>query len=149
MSIRNAQQLVDHFIQALRRYERDGSREALDSLVDLFAEPCHASNLVSHRPREGKEGARSFWIDYRSAFREVHSHFTHVCVADRMATLEWRSEGTLRSGKPVAYRGVSVLELSEPGKIVGIARFQAYYDTAALIDPSRSDGFEADVSSAA
>lgn len=45
------------------------------------------------------------------------------------AVLEWISEGTLTSGEPLKYQGVSIIETVD-GKV---QRFRTYYDSAAFL----------------
>ncbi|MCP6390939.1 nuclear transport factor 2 family protein, partial [Klebsiella pneumoniae] len=70
------------------------------------------SNLARQEPHRGRYGAAAFWAEYLKAFARVRSEFTHVAEADGTATLEWTSSGELPSGRPIAYRGVSILELA-------------------------------------
>ena len=126
------QSMANEFIRALRQCELNGD---VAPMVDLFSERALICNPVLPHPFHGTEGAHSFWTEYRQAFREVHSHFTRVNGGGPIVSLEWTSEGITRNGRPVTYRGVSLLEFeANPMSELRITRFQAYYDTAAMID---------------
>ena len=130
MSHDRLQELANSFIRALRDCERNGN---VEQLTALFSPKALLGNLALPHPMHGKEGARVFWQDYRHAFKEIHSHFNHVNGGGPVVALEWTSEGTLRSGKPVNYRGVSLLEFDDEESGL-ITRFQAYYDSVALTE---------------
>lgn len=116
--------VAERFMRALQAFEADGRPEPL---VELFADDAELSNLT-HAER-GRDGARKFWEDYRSAFGSVRSEFTAVTVGDGGAALEWASDGTLPTGAPIRYRGVSVLEVDGDR----VRRFRTYYDSAAFV----------------
>jgi ketosteroid isomerase-like protein len=97
-------------------------------LAELFSADAELTNLVRDEPRRGRDGARRFWADYLHAFERIRSRFERVTEADGTAVLEWVSDGTMRDGRPVRYRGVSILQTD--GRQV--QRFRSYYDTAAL-----------------
>lgn len=63
-----------------------------------------------HQPLQGRDAIREFWLNYLSVFEQIHSQFTHTSACNGTITLEWISEGTLSSGEPFSYRGVSILE---------------------------------------
>ena len=117
---------AERFIHTLEHAERTGD---VGPLAALFSDDAELSNLVQLEPQRGREGAREFWHRYLSAFRHVHSRFTHVIEADNTVVLEWVAEGVLPSGTPLNYRGVSVLE-ERDGQL---RRFRTYYDTAAFV----------------
>jgi len=120
-----SEQVARQFIEKLRHLESTGDAEPL---LKLFAPDCSLSNLIHSLDFKALEGAKRFWSEYCHAFREVHSDFTRVQMAGSLATLEWESNGLLRSGAPFRYRGVSILEIKD-GRI---CRFKSYYDSAAL-----------------
>ena len=55
--------------------------------------------------------------------------FTDTRRADGSATLEWKSDGTLPDGKPISYRGVSLIDFDGDR----VKRFRTYYDSAAFL----------------
>lgn len=107
------------------------SRRDPAALLPVFADGAELSNLAKPDPVRGADAARQFWADYLAAFGTVRSEFTHVTTGGPTAVLEWVSDGTLPTGRPIRYRGVSVLEVAG-GRV---ARFRTYYDTAAFVAP--------------
>jgi ketosteroid isomerase-like protein len=112
---------TQQFIEALQVLERDSDPTAM---LDLFMENSEAGNIVSTREFIGVEGAREFWETYRNSFGEVDSTFRNVIVSNDRAALEWTTTGTSAAGTPIAYEGVSILEMAD-GRIT---RFRAYFD---------------------
>ena len=93
----------------------------------FFAEDAELANLT-HSER-GSDGARRFWQVYRAQFSDIRSRFSRIVECGCDAVLVWRSEGALTEGRPVDYRGVSLLTL-RGGKVV---RFETYYDSAVFL----------------
>ncbi len=118
--------LTDRFAQTLQAAE--ASRDP-NLLAELYAEGSECTNLSKDEPELGVEGARKFWGEYLRAFKVIHSEFHNVIRGDAHGVLEWTSEGELPTGKPIRYRGVSVLEY-EGDKV---KRFHSYYDSAAFV----------------
>ncbi len=102
--------LVSRFISALETLERTGVPEPM---LALFEDDASLSNSASERTFEGRRGAREFWRSYRSSFGDIQSRFTRVFESGALAALEWTAQGTLPSGQPIEYGGVTVLELAE------------------------------------
>jgi len=117
--------VTQQFIDALAVLE--GERNA-DRITALFGPESEVGNIVSPRQFSGVEGARAFWEAYRDTFGEVASTFRNVIVSDGRAALEWTTAGTSSAGTPIAYEGVSILEMAD-GKIT---RFRAYFDPSDL-----------------
>jgi ketosteroid isomerase-like protein len=114
-------ELTQQFIEALRVLERDSDPTAM---LGLFMENSEAGNIVSTREFIGVEGVREFWETYRASFGEVDSTFRNVIVGNGRAALEWTTTGTSPAGTPIAYEGVSILEMAD----AKITRFRAYFD---------------------
>jgi limonene-1,2-epoxide hydrolase len=121
-------EIVDRFVAALG--DLHSTRE-VDPLVDLFAEDASLRKLGMPHEVQGKDGARTFWRQYRDVFGSIEASFHHVASSDQIAFLEWTSTGTLRNGSDFRYEGVSVLEASGQS----IDSFRTYYDTAAFLGP--------------
>lgn len=119
--------MADRFAKALQESE---ARRDPGPVAGLFAPDAELANL-SHE-RRGADGARTFWQEYLDAFGAIRSVFSAVKQFDGWAVLEWASEGTLPAGKPVKYRGVSVLEVDGDR----VKKFRTYYDSAALVTPA-------------
>lgn len=113
------------FIEALHRLEE--SRDA-GPIAALFAPDADVSNPLVKHAGEGKQGAEAFWTSYRAAFETIRSEFRNVVEDEKVAILEWVSEGTSREG-PVRYGGVSVAEF-DGNKVKA---FRAYFDPAQVL----------------
>jgi hypothetical protein len=121
-----ARETAEQFMRALQEAER--TRD-VEPLVAMFTEDAELGNLAKKGPERGPDGARRFWKAYLEAFQRIESKFHHVTAGEAGAALEWVSEGTLATGDPISYRGVSVLE-TEGDKV---RRFMTYYDSAAFL----------------
>src|SRR3712207_9467959 len=88
-----------------------GNDRAVQPMVDLTGDDAQLVKLDEHHETRGKDGAKTFWEDYRNVFGDLGTTFTHSVVGEDSAALEWTSTGTLRSGKPFRYRGVTVIEI--------------------------------------
>jgi ketosteroid isomerase-like protein len=121
-----ASETAEKFMQTLQQIEENKN---VEPLVSLFTEDAELSNLATPSPLQGKDGARQFWQKYLSVFQQINSKFTNVVESNSSAVLEWSSEGTLTSGEPLKYQGVSIIE-TVYGKV---QRFRTYYDSAAFL----------------
>lgn len=113
---------VRRFIEGLELLEEKGQAA---SLLALFSEDCVTGNCHLDEPMRGMEGARQYWHDYRNTFDDIQSRFSRITETGDVAVLEWTSRGTLKTGHPIEYRGVSILTL-EGSKI---SDFIAYFDS--------------------
>lgn len=129
-----ASETAEQFMRALQETERTGD---VEPLVAMFTDDAEVSNLAKTEPLRGLDGTRQFWQDYLKAFEHIESRFTHTTMSDEGAALEWVSEGALPTGKPIKYRGVSILDIAG-GKV---RRFMTYYDSAAFL-PEGAKGAE-------
>lgn len=121
-----ASETAEKFMQTLRQIEEN---KDVEPLVSLFTENAELSNLATSSPLQGKDGARQFWQKYLSVFQQINSKFTNVVESNGSAVLEWNAEGTLTSGEPLKYQGVSIIETVN-GKV---QRFRTYYDSAVFL----------------
>jgi ketosteroid isomerase-like protein len=119
------------FADALQRLESDGD---LDVFLDQFADGVELRRPEQGTAERGREGARTFWQTYLDQFGGIRSSFFRVVDAGALGELEWTSEGSLRTGRPITYAGCSLLEHDDDGKVV---RFATYYDTAAFVREAR------------
>ena len=118
--------MADRFAAALRQAERTGE---VEGLVSLFVEDGAARNLSPTHDARGSDELRRFWRVYLQAVERVETTFERVSSADGLRVLEWRSQGRLRDGRPIDYRGVSVLELDGDR----VRAFRTDYDCAAFV----------------
>ncbi len=129
MEQEQAKGIAQQFIDALHKLE-GGSEADVDTMVALYADDARLTNAaLNGKELTGQEGVREFWTEYRKTFGKVWSNFSHVTVDDNAAGLFWRTEGTGKDDQPIAYDGVSLLELSDDGRITF---FRCYYDTREL-----------------
>jgi ketosteroid isomerase-like protein len=118
--------ITQRFVAALDELHRD---RTVSPLVDLFGEEATLSKIgIAHKQR-GREGARTFWQQYRDVFDTVDAIFRQTAVGDDTAFLEWTSAGTLRDGNDFHYDGVSVLVTDGNA----ISAFRTYYDPTVFL----------------
>ena len=113
---------VGRFKQALQQTEetRDPAHVA-----SLFAAGAPLTNLGGDHGND----ATTFWQTYIDQFVGVRSEFTSEFASESGAALEWKSRGTTAEGRPVEYRGVSVIEYNQDA----LTSFRTYYDSAAFV----------------
>ena len=116
--------MADIFTESLQKTEE--TRDP-DHLVMLFADEAELRNLsIAHHIIEA---ARQFWQIYLDQFDEIRSEFSHRIEADGQVALVWTSQGALKGGHPITYRGVSVVEFADDK----VTRFETIYDSAAFL----------------
>lgn len=118
--------VTNRFMQALQEAE---SRKDPTPLVELYAEDSSTENLALP-PMTGKEGAHEFWKRYLDVFQDIRSEFFAQADSDTTGVMEWTARGTLKDGKPIQYKGVSIIEV-EGGQV---KKFRTYYDSAAFVE---------------
>jgi ketosteroid isomerase-like protein len=124
---------AERFMQALQTAEQQMNPTPV---ADLFTEEAELTNLAKTEPYRGREGAHAFWQEYLNVFQEIRSEFTNVIEHAGTAVLEWNSTGALKAGSPIAYRGVSILELQDDR----VRGFRTYYDSGAFLpQPARQE----------
>lgn len=111
------------FVAELRRFEQSSDPERL---VALFTDEATATRLDA---RGERTDVSAFWREYRRQFDHVSTTFFDVVEGSDQVALEWTSAATLPDGRPVDYRGVTVLDLAEDG----IAALRTYYDSAVFL----------------
>lgn len=131
MNQNQVMQTAHSFIEQLQKLE-EGESEAIDSMVELFADDAHLSNPLIEQDGSqlaGRDEIAHFWQEYKESFRDIHSEFTDITVGPQSAGLFWESRGVDATGRPLQYKGVSQLVLDDSGKI---RVFTGYFDSAAL-----------------
>jgi ketosteroid isomerase-like protein len=118
--------ITERFTEALHRIDADRDT---GPMLALTADDAELIKLADDHRATGKDGAERFWQDYRSVFGDVETTFTGSTVGEHSAALEWTSTGTLSTGRPFTYRGVTVIEGDEE-KVTGV---RTYYDSAAFL----------------
>ncbi len=100
------------------------------AMVALYSDESTLWKPSLQHPKEGVEGAQSFWQEYLAPFARIHSSFNNVIEnGDGDIVLEWVGEGELEGGGPIRYTGVSLVRMLE-GKV---KYFRTYYDSAAFL----------------
>lgn len=113
------------FADALQQLESSGD-------VDAFVQDQFADGATLLRPEveqevSGSDGARQYWQQYLGQFSDIASSFDRITGSGNLGVLEWTSTGTLAAGAAINYRGVSLLDFDDQGKV---SRFATYFDTA-------------------
>lgn len=119
--------LTQKFVNALGELH---SSDDVEPLVALFTDDATLNKAGMPHGQSGKDGARTFWEQYRRVFGDIDSTFHNVVTGDGIAFLEWTSTGTLSNGSAFSYDGVSVLESGGDE----IEAFRTFYDTAAFLE---------------
>lgn len=121
---------VQRFCDALHEFERSGDE---GPLVGLFSGDAVLSRPEADLSAGGSTDPQEFWAAYRAQFSDISTAFGRTHDAGDLGVLEWESEGRLAAGRPIRYRGVSLLDFEDGGDRV--VRFATYYDTAAFLEP--------------
>ena len=122
---------AQRFADALHALDRDA--DELDVMAELFAEEAELSNAataLTGKPFRGRDGARTFWQEYRAQFAEAETEFHHLTAGDGSAGLFWSTRGKAASGESLDYQGATLLVFDDAG---AIERFHGYYDTRQLV----------------
>ena len=118
--------IADHrarsFADALQQFEKDGD---LAPLVRLFSADAVTQRFDARGERRGE--VESFWREYHEQFQTVTTTFYAVVEGQDSVALEWSSEATLANGRPITYRGVTVVDFDGGDTIVTL---RTYYDSA-------------------
>ena len=109
------------FATALQTFEKDGDAAAFAA---LFADDAVTQRFDARGERRGE--VEQFWQEYRAQFQTVSTTFYDVVEGGDRAALEWTSDGTLTDGRPLQYRGVTVVDFSGDT----ITKLSTYYDSA-------------------
>ena len=118
--------MTERFTAALHRIDSDRD---VAPMLELTGDDAELMKLDERNETSGKDGAKTFWEDYRNVFGDLETTFTGSVIGETSAALEWTSTGTLRSGSPFTYRGVTVIEGDED-RLTGV---RTYYDSAAFV----------------
>ena len=123
MSANNANNgMPARFKAALQQAEESCDAQPVAS---LFREGARLTNLGGDHGTD----AMKFWQIYLEQFSEIRSDFTGEIASNGTAALEWESRGKLADGRPVDYRGVSLIEFDDDA----VTSFRTYYDSAAFV----------------
>ena len=118
--------MTERFTAALHTIDSDRD---VAPMLELTGDDAELMKLDERNETSGKDGTKTFWEDYRNVFGDLETTFTGSVIGETSAALEWTSTGTLRSGSPFTYRGVTVIEGDE-NRLTGV---RTYYDSAAFV----------------
>ena len=110
------------FADALQTFEKDGDAAAFAA---LFADDAVTQRLDARGERRGE--VEQFWQEYRAQFDSISTTFYDVVEGGDRVALEWTSDATLTDGRPLQYRGVTIIDLDGDDKI---SKLRTYYDSA-------------------
>ncbi|MGC4032115.1 MAG: nuclear transport factor 2 family protein [Tepidisphaeraceae bacterium] len=116
---------VDAFKEALQQTEQTRDPSAL---VHLFADCATIDTPAREGKLCGPESIGHFWQEYLAAFQTIRSTFTREHTIGDTSILEWVGDGVLANGRPVHYRGVSIITF----RGYKVHSFTTYYDSAAF-----------------
>ena len=126
------------FAEALHALDDDAG--ALEGMVELFSEQAALTNAATELTGDsfdGRDGARTFWTEYRAQFEEAETEFHHVTAGeDGSAGLFWSTRGKAASGESLDYAGATLLVFDGDGQV---ERFHGYYDTRQLVVSNLAD----------
>jgi ketosteroid isomerase-like protein len=109
------------FATALQTFEKDGDAS---SFAELFATDAVTQRFDARGERHGE--VEQFWQEYRGQFDKISTTFYEVVEGSDRFALEWTSDATLTDGRPLQYRGVTVIDLDGDK----ITTLRTYYDSA-------------------
>ena len=109
------------FATALQTFEKDGDAAAFAA---LFTDDAVTQRFDARGERRGE--VEQFWHEYRDQFSSISTTFYDVVEGGDRAALEWSSDAELTDGRPITYRGVTVIDLDGEK----ITRLRTYYDSA-------------------
>jgi ketosteroid isomerase-like protein len=110
-----------NFADALQTFEKDGDAAAFAA---QFTSDAVTQRLDARGERRGE--VEQFWQEYRDQFDSISTTFYDVVEGSDRVALEWSSEATLTDGRPITYRGVTVIDLDRDK----IGKLRTYYDSA-------------------
>ena len=109
------------FATALQTFEKDGDAS---SFAQLFTPDATTQRFDARGERQGE--VELFWQEYRDQFESISTTFYNVVEGSDEFALEWTSDAQLNDGRPLTYRGVTVIVLDGDK----ITKLRTYYDSA-------------------
>jgi ketosteroid isomerase-like protein len=109
------------FATALQTFEKDGDVAAFAA---LFADDAVTQRFDARGERRGE--VEQFWQEYHAQFESISTTFYDVVEGGDRFALEWTSDAVLADGRPLQYRGVTVIDLDGEK----ITKLSTYYDSA-------------------
>ncbi|CAN5571184.1 hypothetical protein BH18VER1_BH18VER1_07400 [soil metagenome] len=110
-------------------FQAGAAADGTNPRPETRGQPVRGPRAADKSRRRPRHDPTAFWQTYLEQFREVQSEFTNDFATDRTAVLEWNSRGKLADGRPIGYRGVSIIEFGDNG----LTSFRTYYDSALFV----------------
>lgn len=110
------------FATGLQTFEKDGDVAAFAA---LFTDDAVTQRFDARGERRGE--VAEFWQEYHAQFQTISTTFYDVVEGGDRFALEWISDATLTDGRPLQYRGVTVIDLNGDDKVT---KMSTYYDSA-------------------
>src|SRR5919112_1410185 len=108
------------FASALQTFEKDGDAAAF---AELFTDDAVTQRLDARGERRGE--VEQFWQEYRAQFDSISTTFYDVVEGGDRVALEWTSDATLTDGRPLQYRGITIIDLDDDNKISKLPTYSA------------------------
>ena len=109
------------FAAGLHDLDKSGDAAAFAS---QFADDAVTQRFDARGERRGE--VEQFWTEYHAQFQSITTTFYNVVEGGDRFALEWTSDATLADGRPIQYRGVTVIDLDGDT----ITKLSTYYDSA-------------------
>ena len=104
-------------------HDLDESGDAA-AFAEQFTDDAVTQRFDARGERRGE--VEQFWREYHAQFRSISTTFYDVVEGGDRFALEWTSDATLSDGRPIQYRGVTVIDLDGDK----ITKLSTYYDSA-------------------
>jgi steroid delta-isomerase len=98
--------------------------------VERFAEDAISHDPVGHPPMKVHEGFREFFQRMQGVFEQLEATTENTFVAENEAAVKWTMQGVSKSGKSVAFEGITIFEVNDAGKI---QTTRAYWNPEAMV----------------
>ena len=109
------------FAAGLHELDKNGDAAAFAA---QFTDDAITQRFDARGERRGE--VEQFWQEYRAQFQSITTTFYDVVEGGDRFALEWTSDATLSDGRPIQYRGVTVIDLDGDK----VTRLRTYYDSA-------------------
>ena len=109
------------FAAGLHELDKNGDAAAFAA---QFTDDAVTQRFDARGERRGE--VEQFWQEYRAQFQSISTTFYDVVEGGDRFALEWTSDATLADGRPIQYRGVTVIHLDGDK----VTKLRTYYDSA-------------------
>lgn len=109
------------FAAGLHELDKNGDAAAFAA---QFTDDAVTQRFDARGERRGE--VEQFWQEYRAQFQSISTTFYDVVEGGDRVALEWTSDATLADGRPLQYRGVTVVDFTGDK----VSKLRTYYDSA-------------------